>query len=68
MIEDGVVSRSGRLGVLGQVDCWHPEGGEQQYLDTWDAVLDKLVQWYPGDANVIVYPDLTMQYLEPDKA
>ena len=39
---------------------------EQIYASTWEEVLDRLTQWHPNGARVVVYPDLTMQYLTPE--
>jgi nickel-dependent lactate racemase len=40
--------------------------GDQEYVTTWDEVLQRLAKWHPDGARVIVYPDLTMQYLLMD--
>ena len=40
--------------------------GDQDYVTTWDEVIQRLTQWHPDGARVIVYPDLTMQYLLTD--
>ncbi len=40
--------------------------GDQEYVTTWDEVIQRLTEWHPDGARVIVYPDLTMQYLLTD--
>ena len=41
-------------------------GGEgRTFLSEWQEVLKCLTDWHPNGARVVVYPDLTMQYLWP---
>ena len=42
--------------------------GEHYVATTWPEVLALLNQWHPNGAQVGVYPDLTIQYLDPVKA
>jgi len=37
----------------------------QTHVTTWEEVLDLLTTWHPNGARVVVYPDLTLQYLWP---
>ena len=39
---------------------------DDQWSSDWEDVLDKLMAWRPNGAKVVVYPDLTMQYLLPE--
>lgn len=40
---------------------------DEQWVHTWDEVLARLANWHPNGAKVVVYPDLTMQYLLPQE-
>ena len=42
-----------------------PDDG--QWVSDWEDVLDRLSAWHPNGAKVVVYPDLTMQYLLPEE-
>ena len=42
--------------------------GEQYFVSTWEEVLALLTRWHPDGARVVVYPDLTVQYLWPPEA
>ena len=39
---------------------------EPLLLSDWEEVLDHLVAAHPDGARVVVYPDLTVQYLDPE--
>ncbi len=40
----------------------------QWFVSSWEEVLARLTEWHPNGAKVVVYPDLTVQYLWADGA